>query len=124
MLSGIVANTMVTAYKSDRIINVKHTRRKKRKKKQMEVIQMQVIIEVDEDTIKSAKRDGLILAPRYRDDLTQAIRNSIVLPKGHGRLIDANSAYKKFYNRSMAKVGKEILDEVSTIIEADGGDAE
>ena len=31
------------------------------------------------------------------------------------RLIDANKAYTKFYNRSMAKVGKEVLDATPTI---------
>lgn len=79
---------------------------------------MQVIIEVDEDTIKSAKRDGLFLAPRYRDDLTQAIRNCIVLPAGHGRLIDADvlvDGMEDDYEFC------ETVNATPTIIEADGG---
>lgn len=60
-----------------------------------------------------------------------AIANGIPLPKGHGRLIDADKLKHAFIKWSMAVQGSftdsdiaSIVYNSSTIIGADGGDAE
>ena len=53
------------------------------------------------------------------DSVYDAVKNGTLLPKGHGRLIDAKVAYKKFYSRCYAKLAKEVFSEVPTIIEVD-----
>ena len=45
-----------------------------------------------------------------------AIRNGTPLPKGHGRLIDADALWKKWV---FDAIGKQEIDEAPTIIEAD-----
>lgn len=55
-------------------------------------------------------------------NISKCIRNGIILPKGHGRLIDEKEVYKKFYCRCLAGVATEVLEETSTIIEADIGE--
>ena len=52
-------------------------------------------------------------------EMKNALMRGIPLPKGHGRLIDEREVYKKFYCRCLAGVANEVLDETSTIIEAD-----
>lgn len=50
-----------------------------------------------------------------------AISNGIPLPKGHGRLIDADELYDSliFPTEQFAKGFKELLDDAPTVIEAD-----
>lgn len=50
-----------------------------------------------------------------------AIRNGTPLPKGHGRLIDADALYNdlEFPTKQFAEAFKEILNDTPTIIEAD-----
>ena len=77
---------------------------------------MQIVINITEElfkaTVNSLDANGIW-------DLRVAIKNGTSLPKGHGRLIDEKEVYKKFYCRCLAGVAKEVLDETSTIIEAD-----
>ena len=85
---------------------------------------MQIVIEIPEEdytniknAINSLIENGVELTSMSKVCL--AIKDGAPLPKGHGRLIDEREVYKKFYCRCLAGVAKEVLDETSTIIEAD-----
>ena len=83
---------------------------------------MKLIIEIDEDDYTMCQilaKEMCDTRMKLTDNLKYAISNGIPLPEGHGRLIDAKVAYKKFYSRCYASVAEEILNEVPTIIEAD-----
>ena len=57
----------------------------------------------------------------YGDTIYNAIKNSTPLPKGHGRLIDADALWKKWV---FDAIGKQEIDEAPTIIEADKAEME
>ena len=84
---------------------------------------MKLIIEIPEGMVKALEQ-GCFGTKYSIYDLCGCVMNGTPLPKGHGRLIDAKVAYRKFYAQSMAKIGKEILDTVPTVIEADKGEEE
>lgn len=76
---------------------------------------MQIVIDIDEEVYKDAMKgisNGLC---KYSNE---AIRNGIPLPKGHGRLIDADT-YRKDMMDSQEFNFFKILDMQSTIVEAD-----
>lgn len=94
-----------------------------------EMMKMQMVIDISEDLYNECKRLG-----DKRDTLFEAIRNGTPLPKGHGRLIDADSFRKnidqctpftKHYQDSKPILNfakrdlLECLAKESTIIEAD-----
>ena len=62
----------------------------------------------------------------YNSVIGNAIKNSIPLPKGHGRLIDTDVLYDYFWdNRSKLYTQKDlqiVIDRQPTIIEADKGE--
>lgn len=55
---------------------------------------MKILIDISEDTYQEVLRRGLSLCPANDKSLVRAIREGIQLPKGHGRLIDADEAKK------------------------------
>ena len=79
---------------------------------------MQIVIDIDDETYADIK-NGII----YRSvrDVPQesvvAIANGTPLPKGHGRLIDAD-AYREAWFNSRQFEPMLLLDEASTVIEA------
>ena len=83
---------------------------------------MQLVINISEDLYKAAI-NGLNAEEIW--DLRMAVKNGIPLPKGHGRLVDFSEVLIKLmqYYDGDKSIG-QCLDEVNTIIEADGGDAE
>ena len=56
------------------------------------------------------------IAPNKTHSLAMSIINGTPLPKGHGRLIDADALWKKWV---FDAIGKQEIDEAPTIIEAD-----
>ena len=59
----------------------------------------------------------------YACDVTDVLKKGTVLPKGHGRLIDADAFANKFDTNINGRIGDKYIM-APTIIEADGGDAE
>ena len=51
---------------------------------------MKIVIELDENPYTKLFDNGLELYPYPYDALAWAVRHGVVLPKGHGRLIDAD----------------------------------
>ncbi len=72
---------------------------------------MQIVIDISEESYKYIKI-GYVTS-----DLIRAIKESIVLPKGHGRLIDADALNRKDVN--CANVPMNFIDTAQTIVEAD-----
>lgn len=79
---------------------------------------MQIVIDIPESILNTIQADEMISREQLAV-LQMHILNGTPLPKGHGKLLDEKEVYKKFYCRCLAKVAKEVLDETSTIIEAD-----
>lgn len=77
---------------------------------------MQIVINIDEETYNDIKKGKIYSS--FRDvplESVNAVANGTPLPKGHGRLIDANEIIGKIHGvRSITAV----LD-APTIIEAD-----
>ena len=86
---------------------------------------MQIVIDISEEEYQTyinhteAILDASI--PLVHQDLLRAVINGTPLPKGHGRLIDADALYNDlmFPNEQGSRTFKEILDDAGTIIEAD-----
>ena len=90
---------------------------------------MQIVINIDDDLYKS------IIGHRYKikyqqfcdyEDLKNAIEDGTPLPRGHGRLVDADEIDNNIYDltRSMdLNYGQisEVVDTAPTILEADRG---
>lgn len=74
---------------------------------------MQIVIEIDEKTYAIAKRHGLYGYPH----LSRAIENGKPLPKGHGRLIDADDLWDAYQDLDYDFY--EAMDVAKTILEAD-----
>lgn len=66
---------------------------------------MQIIIDIPEDMYKDLK-DGYI-CEEYGDELVNLVSKAIVLPKGHGGLIDANELFKKMFICSDGSIVKD-----------------
>ena len=82
---------------------------------------MQIVIDVPDE-----KYDRLV----YQDiiSLRSYVENGIVLPKGHGRLIDANRL-RSMYSINRANFNTVVgiqkwIDDAPTIIEADDSESE
>lgn len=84
---------------------------------------IQLVIEIPEQVYNNAKNDmlcGSIL-------LVDSIKNGVVLPKGHGRLIDGDSLKKCFHygeantnnENDMIMAVRRIIESAPTVIEAD-----
>lgn len=70
---------------------------------------MQIVIEISDSKYQWVKDNPLT----YDNEYCEAIRNGTPLPKGHGRLIDADKL------ESRMKIGYCIVRDAPTIIEAD-----
>ena len=64
-------------------------------KAESEKERMKILIDISEDTYREVLRRGLSLCPANEQSLVKAIKKGIQLPKGHGRLIDADETLKK-----------------------------
>lgn len=85
---------------------------------------MQIVIDIPEEIKK--KRDARkVLSNDEIATICVAIKNGTPLPKGHGRLIDADELKKHKYHdsdRFENAVSIAHIDWADTIIEADGGE--
>ena len=90
---------------------------------------MQIVIDIDEDAYKEIKK--IVADGNEMCFMQKLIANGTLLPKGHGRLIDADEVndaiYKcfdgiQFYDGTGYDIysdSKESLDKIQPIIEAD-----
>jgi len=105
---------------------------------------MKIIIDIPEAAYLDAKYHSASLWSWLTDlEVQKSIRNGTPLPKGHGRLIDADLIAKQYGLNDATKYGNknakqqefsystmmmyeiaDMIDDAPTIIEADGGDVE
>ena len=80
---------------------------------------MQIVIDIPKEMYETIK-DGT-----YCGSLYEELKNGILLPKGHGRLIDADALKEETYTMTEWNgdvhqiIYKASLDDAPTIIEAD-----
>lgn len=73
---------------------------------------MQIIIDIPKEKYDLCKK----WKPSERNELQEAVANGISLPKGHGRLIDADAFITKLENASKRQKYKELLiDDLLTV---------
>lgn len=85
---------------------------------------IELVIKIPEKTANEIKDNAMFagsVSSDIRWDVTSAIVNSILLPKGHGRLIDADALIK---STDKEEVHMYEIALASTIIEADKGSEE
>lgn len=80
---------------------------------------MQIVIDIDEELYKKIKKNCYIYEEEA-ESVALSIIGGIKLPKGHGRLIDADELYNslEFPTQQFASAFKQMLDDAPTIIEA------
>lgn len=79
---------------------------------------MQIVIDISDIKYQWIKENPLT----YDNEYCEAIRNGTPLPKGHGRLIDADDIFlidEQFYTPSDYCVAEGAVNDAPTIIEAD-----
>lgn len=78
---------------------------------------IELVIKIHEEKYNTIKSDLYNTFPAEMKELgLEAIRHGTPLPKGHGRLIDADALWKKWV---FDAIGKQEIDDAPTIIEAD-----
>lgn len=81
---------------------------------------MKIVIDIDEKNYMSCQTSEYARKSIYFD-LVYAIRNGIILPKGHGRLIDADALDKDCESSEYHEAITSWLDLAPTIIESNKG---
>lgn len=94
---------------------------------------MKIVIEIPKWLHKKIiESTSIRLGDVYTDKLLKSIRNGTPLPKGHGRLIDADELYGDFIDGTEGydcntwnriEIG-DIIENAPTIIEAEGSESE
>ena len=88
---------------------------------------MQIVIDISEETYNEVCWRGLSLCPRGNEELVNAIKKGTPLPKGHGRLIDADALRCENADFDTYNDYCTMFDEIDiapTIIEADKTESE
>lgn len=86
---------------------------------------IELVIKIDEEIKAVIDKNGT--NENVTETLWQAVKNGIPLPKGHGRLIDAD-VLKRSWNGIETSVGYrkvidlQVIDNATPIIEADKGE--
>ena len=80
---------------------------------------MQIMIKISEDIYEDVKKT--IISDEIFDEIVEAFRNGIPLPKGHGRLIDESYLMpdSDYEDGLFYAVSIEHINSAPTIIEAD-----
>lgn len=84
---------------------------------------MQIVIDISENRYRLLQKQARTSLGREKlDEFGEAVLNGTPLPKGHGRLIDADALYDQFEYADYDF--EKTLEYAPTIIEADGGEKE
>ena len=79
---------------------------------------MQIVIDIPEEEYMLIKQKMKLNVGGVTSEAEQIIANGTPLPKGHGRLIDADAYAKRFDTTINGRIGEEYVI-APTIIEAD-----
>lgn len=80
---------------------------------------MQIVIDVPEDAHGRIVRPDRIFTDDDINAVVLAVYNGIELPKGHGRLIDADALKDEWKEGFHKKIVDALMDEAPTVLEAD-----
>lgn len=83
---------------------------------------IELIIKIPKDLYGAYKGRPPMLGDAGMDMIAQSIANGTPLPKGHGRLIDADKAKEDLANTPISRTGNQFeryLDKQQTLIKAD-----
>lgn len=80
---------------------------------------MQIVIDIPEEAYDFIKRTSY-----HTRSLYEAIKNGTPLPKGHGRLIDADALLRKHTEFDAYPFPSTTINNAPTIIEADKAESE
>ena len=80
---------------------------------------MQIVIDIPDRIYYGAKNSITVNGSEASQILIDAVKNSTPLPKGHGRLIDADALLKKHPEFDAYPFPSTTIDNAQTIIEAD-----
>ena len=83
---------------------------------------IELVIKIPEEVEHKVYAYGLSLCPSDKEQLINAIMNGKPLPKGHGRLIDADKLYDDYEINSYD--WEDTIEYAPTIIEADKKESE
>lgn len=86
--------------------------------------EIELVIKIPEDIYQYVMNTGTY--GHYRFNSAKAIRNGTPLPKGHGRLIDADALKMgtrvcgdRYLSKTSLFVANKVIEQADTIIEAD-----
>ena len=85
---------------------------------------MQILIDIDKERYNEIVNHYDTFPKQMRDYGVEAIRNGTVLPKGHGRLIDADALKDEWKEGFHKKIVDALMDDAPTVLEADKESAE
>ena len=80
----------------------------------------EIVIKLPEEVIESAKSSPNYYPILHFETIWRAIVNGTPLPKGHGRLIDADELWDLYHSNDYDFY--EALDSARTIVEAEKGE--
>ena len=82
---------------------------------------MEIVIKIPEELYEAYKGRPPMLGDAGMDMIAQSIANGTPLPKGHGRLIDADAFGKELhrYTEAPYQYALKVFNDAPTIIEAD-----
>ena len=78
---------------------------------------MQIVIDIPEQIYKELIQTAIIVTEVYPSTIERALTEGIVLPKGHGRLVDADAIWDLYHDYEYDFY--EAFNDVPTIIRAD-----
>ena len=90
---------------------------------------MEIVIKIPEDTykdiIESEHIEHGFIWDEDKEAAIHGIQNGTPLPKGHGDLVDINEVIKSLfaYHNGKKTIG-QCIDDIQTIIEAEGSESE
>ena len=79
---------------------------------------MQIVIDIDENDFIEVTQDYYSGTP-FENRIFYAVANGIPLPKGHGRLVDADVVKDKMGNLDGFGFIGRCVDEIPTVLEVD-----
>ena len=83
---------------------------------------MQIVIDIPEEEYEVILNNNYVAVCACPHLLSKAIKNGTPLPKGHGRLIDFDSAIDKYWDGIRMEITAWDLNDIPTVIEAEKND--
>lgn len=80
---------------------------------------MQIVIDIDEKRFRDIQRISTVQLKRRTPTLEQVIATGILLPKGHGDIVDIETLIDMFWDGNSMEITKYDLCVIEPIIKAD-----